>query len=185
MPFSSTHSFSNKHTIIKTSYISYSVINTLNIQRLYSKGFHWFAEEVVSINCTHYMTSFDTESLFSNIPSEETINICTENDFQNKTKVNNWTKNFFWFLLELSTFDSFFIFDGKYSKKENGVAMGFTLDPTLANVFSCHFEKQWMSDCLIDYKSISNIISTKLFQRHTFVIFVWIARRQVFKLHEL
>ena len=185
MPFSSTHSFSNKHIIIKTSYIFYSVINTFNIKRLYSKGFRWFAEEVVSINCTHYMTSFDTGSLFSNIPSEETINICTENDFQNKTKVNNWTKNFLWFLLELSTFDSFFIFDGKCSKKENGVAMGSTLGPTLANVFSCHFEKQKMSDCLIDYKLISNIISTKLFQRHIFVIFVWIARRQVFKLHEL
>ena len=109
MPFSSTHSFSNNNTIIQTSYISYYVINTFNIKRLYHKGFYSFAEEVVSIDCTHYMTSFDIDSLFTNIPLEEAINIDTEKDFQNKTKVNNLTKESFRFLLDLSNFDSFFI----------------------------------------------------------------------------
>ena len=95
MPFSSTHSFSNNNTIIQTSYISYYVIKTFNIKRLYRKGFYSFAEEVVSIDCTYYMTSFDIDSLFTNIPLEEAINIDTEKDFQNKTKVNNLTKESF------------------------------------------------------------------------------------------
>ena len=33
--------------------------------------------------------------------------------------------------------------------------MGFPLGSTLANVFLCHFEKQWMSDSPIDYKPFS------------------------------
>ena len=48
-----------------------------------------FAEEVSSFNCAYYMTSFDIESLFTNIPLEETINICVDKLFENNTKVNN------------------------------------------------------------------------------------------------
>ena len=33
--------------------------------------------------------------------------------------------------------------------------MGSPLGPTLANMFLCHFDEQWMSDCPIDYKPIS------------------------------
>ena len=95
------------------------------------------------------MTSFDIESLFTNIPLEETMNICVDKLF-----VSNLTKESFRSLLELATLDSFFIFDGKYYRQKNGVAMGSPLGPTLANVFLCHFEEPWISDCPIDYKPI-------------------------------
>ena len=39
-------------------------------------------EEVSSFDLAHYMTSFDTESLFTNIPVEENINICVEKLFR-------------------------------------------------------------------------------------------------------
>ena len=55
----------------------------------------------------------------------------------------------------MATLDSFFIFDGKYYKQNDGVAMGSPLAPILTNVFLCHFEEQWMSDCPIHYKPIS------------------------------
>ena len=32
--------------------------------------------------------------------------------------------------------------------------MGSPLGPTLANVFLCHFEEQWISDCSIDYRYV-------------------------------
>ena len=41
------------------------------------------------------MTSFDIESLFTNIPLEETINVCVDKLFENNTKVNNLTKESF------------------------------------------------------------------------------------------
>ena len=55
----------------------------------------------------------------------------------------------------MSTLDSFFIFDGKYYKQKDGVAMVSPLGPTLAKGFLCYFKEQWMSDCPIDYKPIS------------------------------
>ena len=114
-----------------------------------------FAEEVSFFDCAHYMTSFDTEFLFTNIPSQETINICVDKLLENKTKVNNLSKESFRSLLELATLNSFFIFDGKYYNQKDGVAMGCPLGPTPTNGFLCHFEEQFMSDCPINYKPIS------------------------------
>ena len=45
--------------------------------------------------CVHCMTSFDIEPLFTNIPLDETINICADKLFKNKTKVNSLTKESF------------------------------------------------------------------------------------------
>ena len=95
------------------------------------------------------------ESLFTNIPSEETINLCVDKLFKNNTKVNKLTKGSFRSLLELVTLVTLFIFDGKYYKQKDGVTMGSPLGPTLVNVFLCHFEEQGMCDCPIDYKAIS------------------------------
>ena len=67
----------------------------------------------------------------------------------------------------MATLDSFFIFDGKYYRQKEGVAMGSPLGPTLANVFLCHFEEQWISDCPIDYKPISY----KRYDGDTFLLF--------------
>ena len=71
------------------------------------------------------MTSFDIESLFTNILLEETINICVVKRFENNTQVNNLTRESFRSLLELATLDSFFIFDGKCYKQKDCLAMGF------------------------------------------------------------
>ena len=95
-----------------------------------------FAEEVSSFDCAYYMTSFDIESLFTNIPLEETINICVDKLFENNTKVNNLTKESFRSLLELATLDSFFIFDGKILQAERWCSCGF---PIGSNSGQCVF----------------------------------------------
>ena len=51
-----------------------------------------FAEEVSCFDCVHYMNSFRIEPVFTNIPLEETINICVYKLFENYTKVSNLTK---------------------------------------------------------------------------------------------
>ena len=58
-------------------------------------------------DCAHYITSFDIESLFTNIPLEGTMNICVDKLFENKTKVSDLTKESFQTLLELATLDFF------------------------------------------------------------------------------
>ena len=51
------------------------------------------------------MTSFDIESLFTNILLEE--NICVAKLFENNAKVNNLTKESFQSILELAALDFF------------------------------------------------------------------------------
>ena len=48
----------------------------------------------------------------------------------------------------------FLIFDGKLYEQCDGVAMGFSLRPTLANVFMCHFENIWLENCPSHFKPI-------------------------------
>ena len=64
-------------------------------------------EEVSSFDCAHYITNFDIESLFTNIPLKQTINICVDKLFENNTKANNLTKEPFRSLLELVTLTIF------------------------------------------------------------------------------
>ena len=41
------------------------------------------------------MANFDIESLFTNIPLQETIDLCVENLFQDRTHVDNLSKDSF------------------------------------------------------------------------------------------
>ena len=93
------------------------------------------------------MTSFDIDSLFTNIPLNETIDICVKKLFGRKRKYKNFTKDEFRQLLELAVKDSLFLFNGKYYIQLDGVAMGNPLGPTLANVFLCYWEEKWLDKC--------------------------------------
>ena len=113
------------------------------------------------------MASFDIKSLFTNIPLTETLNLCVQNLYRNQTHVGNLTQSSFYSLLKITMFESFFIFDGKFYEQCDGVAMGFLLGPTLANVFMCHFENIWLENCPSHFKPIVY----RRFVDDTFVLF--------------
>ena len=77
----------------------------------------YIAKHIVSQDSRLYIASLDVDLLFTNIPLEETINICVDQLFLNS----------------LVTAESYFIFDGVCYKQLDGVAMGSPLGPTLAN----------------------------------------------------
>ena len=54
----------------------------------------------------------------------------------------------------MTIYESFFIFDQKYYKQCDGVAMGSPMGPTLANVFICHFENIWLENCSTQLKPV-------------------------------
>ena len=81
------------------------------------------------------MASFDIESLFTNTPLQETIALCVENLFQDRTHVDNLSNNSFRELLTRTMSESLILFDQGFYKQHDGVAMGFPLGPALANVF--------------------------------------------------
>ena len=86
------------------------------------------------------MASLDIESLFTNIPLEETISVCCDSLFSNDAKVNNINRTDFEKLSRAALQDNFFNFEGKSFKQIDGVAMGSPLGPTLTNAFFCFHE---------------------------------------------
>ena len=104
-----------------------------------------FAKEIEEFGPNFIMASFDVKSLFTNILLLETIGLCDENLYRNHKHIDNLSKGSFRRLLEMTMYESFFIFDQKYYKQCDGVAMGSTLGPELAN-----FESILLENCVVD-----------------------------------
>ena len=98
------------------------------------------------------MCSFDVQSLFTQIPLAETINIIIDLVFENNQYFHSFNKKQFKELLELATLNSYFIFNDKLYKQVDGVAMGSPLGPTLANIFLNYNEKIWLNICPTNFK---------------------------------
>ena len=100
------------------------------------------------------MASLDVDSLFTDIPLEETIDICVDNLYSDNENPPNIPKHNFRNLLNIATKETFFMFNKKYYKQVDGVAMGSPLGPALANIFMCSFESKWLRDCPNDFKPV-------------------------------
>ena len=68
------------------------------------------------------MTSFDIESLFTNIPLQETIDLCVENIFNDRTHADNFWKDSFHELVTRTMSESLILFDQEFYKQHDGVA---------------------------------------------------------------
>ena len=101
-----------------------------------------------------FMVSFDVESLFTNIPLQETIDICISEMFHNTNMVSGLNKENFKKLLEMAVLNSYFIFNEKFYVQHEGVGMGLPLGPTFANIFMCHHEKNWLMNCPTEFRPI-------------------------------
>ena len=97
--------------------------------------------EVAYVDANCIMASLDIESLFTNIPLDETIENCINDLFSNNDTVDNSIKEDLKELLKFVSYESFFTFHNKYYCQFDGFAMGSLLGPILANAFLCHFEK--------------------------------------------
>ena len=83
-----------------------------------------------------FMCSFDITSLFTNIPVEETIDICMDTLFRNTSMTPpNIPEKLLRKLVLKATTEVEFSFDGTLYKQVDGVAMGSPLGPVLANIF--------------------------------------------------
>ena len=89
------------------------------------------------------MCSFDVSSLFTNVPLDETIQICLDKLYA-LPDPPTLPRSVLKVLLEFATKKSHFIFNGQYYDQIDGVAMGSPLGPVLANIFMCHFEEKWV-----------------------------------------
>jgi hypothetical protein len=100
------------------------------------------------------MGSLDVDSLFTNIPLTETIEICCELVFKGRMIVNGLDVAEFRKLLTMATRESLILFNGKYYQQIDGVAMGSPLGPTLANIFLGYKETEWLDNCPLEFKPL-------------------------------
>ena len=104
-------------------------------------SFH-FGEKIFQHNSNIHMASLDVDSLFANILLEETIDSCADNLYNDNENLPNIPKHNFRNLLNITTKETFFMFNNKYYKQVDGVAMGSPLGPASANIFMCSFESK-------------------------------------------
>ena len=91
------------------------------------------------------VASLDVDSLFANIPLEESFKNCVNDFFSNNFYSGKLSRKDWYELLKLVTTESSFIFDNKLYKQIDEVAMDSPLGPTLANAFLYHYEKNWLN----------------------------------------
>ena len=119
------------------------ILNPLTKNEYTVKESFQFVEEICEQNPILSMGSLDVDSLFTNIPLDESIDICVNQLFKNTDTVEGFTKSELKQLLCLATKESYFIFNGLLCKQIDGVAMGSPLGPSLANAFLSYHEKDW------------------------------------------
>jgi hypothetical protein len=128
------------------------LLSKLTKNEFVSKDSFEFAKIIRDQNPDFYMASFDIDSLFTNVPLEETIDITVNKLFGKKKKYEGFSKEQFRKLLSLAVKNSFFLFNGNYYEQVDGVAMGSPLGPTIANIFLCHWEEIWIQKCPKQFK---------------------------------
>ena len=100
------------------------------------------------------MGSLDVDSLFTNIPLDKAINICTNTAYSEQDVIEDINKEEFRNLLSLPTKKSDFIFNEVLYIQEDRVVMGSPLGPTLANVFLCFYVRKWLEKCPLEFEPV-------------------------------
>ena len=100
------------------------------------------------------MTSFDVESLFTNISVQETIDVCVQKLFEDKSYIDGLSRDVFREMLTVTMAESFILFDNKYYRQHDGVAMVSPLGPNFANIFLCVHEIIWLEKCLPEFRPV-------------------------------
>ena len=129
-------------------------LSSIALNKFTVKNSFAFAEEIVHQDSKIFMDSLDVDSLFTNIPPKETINICINLLYENEDVIQNMNKSEFKNPLSLAAQESYFIFNYVLYKQKDGMAMGLSLGPTMANVFLSFYEIKRLEQCPKEVKPV-------------------------------
>ena len=130
----------------------YPLLRHLTSNEFTLKDSFEFAKIICEQDAGLCMASLDVDSLFTNVPLEETINICVNELFKSNSSIHGLNKKQITEMLSLTTKESIILFDMIFYTQVDGVAMGSPLGPSLANAFLCHHETKWLNDCPEKFK---------------------------------
>ena len=103
------------------------------------------------MNFALFMGSLDADSFFTN----EIIDICVNQLFENNSTVEGFTKSKLQQLLCLATKEFYFILNSLLYKKIVGVIMGSPLGPSPNKAFLLYHEKKnWLNNCPQGFKLV-------------------------------
>ena len=91
------------------------------------------------------LCSFEVTSLFTNVPVEETIQLCI-NRILNVANPPNISATDLYRLFKYATKQSHFLVNGSYFDFVDGIAMGSPLAPIMAEIFMTNFEEQFIKN---------------------------------------
>ena len=83
-----------------------------------------FGKDITNQNWNCFMASLDVDSLFTNVPLDETIKICIDEFFKSDMTVSGLNKKEKFEMLSLTLTESIILFDSKYYRQIDGVTMG-------------------------------------------------------------
>ena len=80
-----------------------------------------FTKIICDQDARFFMASLDVDYLFTNVPPEETINICVFELFKSNSSIHGLSKNQITEMLSLTTKESIILFDMAFSQLVHGV----------------------------------------------------------------
>ena len=114
------------------------------------------------------MYSYDVTSLYTNVPVQETIDLTLSKLFTNDDQlVLGLNKEQYKRLLELSTAETYFMFNDEIYQQTDGLSMGSPVAPALANIFMSVLEQNFMNQC----PAVCKPLFYKRYMDDTFVLF--------------
>ena len=133
--------------VLKISVSCFLVRNEISSKN--SKQIRIFLKKLLikTLSCLWHLLTLST-----NIPLDETIDICVDMVCNKRRNVKVMLKCHFKQLLMLLVKSSFSFFNGVYYKQIDSVAMGSPLGPTLANIFLTYCEDSWLDNCPIQFR---------------------------------
>ena len=96
------------------------------------------------------MVSYDVQSLFTNVPLSKTVDICMDRLYRSSLVPPSIPEKVLRHLIKLCVVNNTFVFNGKVYEQQDGVAMGTSLGPTLANIWMCYLEEEFFVNDSID-----------------------------------
>lgn len=94
------------------------------------------------------MISSEVELLFTNIPSQETTDLCVQKLLEDKNCTDGLFKDSFCEMWTVTMTESFILLDNKYYRQHDEEAIGSPLGYTFANIFLCICKILSLEKCL-------------------------------------
>lgn len=128
----------------------------------------------IRIENNYKLASFDITNLYTNVPTQKTIEIL-KNNLENTGKLEQHIINELLYILDKILKQNYFTYNNEFYIQEKGLAMGSPLSGILAEVYLNHFENTHLITENNKFKN--QIILYKRYVDDTFIIFDGTARQ--------